>query len=342
MLIPDFPFIKYNELICFVNPSGLVELRVRKDRIARYLKNNDKMLQYLRRKIGDNMIFKITSYENIPETYLIIRHPLQDFNKFELTFTISILTMEQVKFVQDHIELFNNLDFVIRACKLGPENYQYIPDRYKSNLKLLKTLRHWSQFEHIPDKVKNNRKIVIYLIKNLVYVMNNDCKFPFYLDCIYSIYPCLSYEFRKDPEIVSLSLSDLCRNYNQAEQIISWIPDNLFNDRNFILSLDINISSGIYRHLSIELQRDYEILLKFGYRYISNDEAYNRIMTPEMKSDVELHKKLMKLNPNIHTIATNNPNNTNIVPKIKYTPIILRLIYGVSNILLHIYRKFKS
>jgi hypothetical protein len=139
-----------------------------------------------------------------------------------------------------------------------------------------------------------------------------------------TIYPFLSYEFRKDLEIVSLSLSDLCRNYNQAEQIISWIPDNLFNDRNFILSLDIDVSSGIYRHLSIELQRDYEILLKFGYRYISSDEAYNRIMTPEMKSDVELHRKLMELNPNIRIIAT---NNTNIVPKIKYTPIILRLIY---------------
>jgi hypothetical protein len=172
--------------------------------------------------------------------------------------------------------------------------------------------------------VKNNRKIVIYLIKNLIYEMEHDLGRLYYLQCIYTIYPFLSYEFRKDPEIVSLSLSDLCRNYNQAEQIISWIPDNLFNDRNFILSLDIDVSSGIYRHLSIELQRDYEILLKFGYRYISSDEAYNRIMTPEMKSDVELHKKLMELNPNIHIIAA---NNTNIVPKIKYTPIILRLIY---------------
>jgi hypothetical protein len=170
MLIPDFT-LTYNETIYFVNPSGLVELRVRKDRIARYFKNNDKMLQYLRRKISDNTIFKITPYESIPETYLIIRHPLQDINKFEPIYAISILTMEQVKFVQDHIELFNNLDFVIRACKLGPENYQYIPDRYKSNLKLLKTLRHWSQFEHIPDKVKNNRKLVIYLIKNLIYEM---------------------------------------------------------------------------------------------------------------------------------------------------------------------------
>jgi hypothetical protein len=340
MLIPDFTLIPYNEPIWFVNLSGMVELRVRKERIDRYLKNNDKILQYLRRKIGDNTIFKITPYESIPETYLIIRHPLQDFNKFEPTYAISILTMEQVKFVQDHIELFNNLDFVIRACKLGPENYQYIPDRYKSNLKLLKTLRHWSQFEHIPDKVKNNRKIVIYLIKNLIYEMAHGLGRSFYLQCIYTIYPFLSYDFRKDPEIVSLSLSDLCRNYNQAEQIISCIPDNLFNNRNFVLSLDINVSSGIYRHLSIELQRDYEILLKFGYRYIStNADAYNRIMTPEMKSDVELHKKLMELNPNIHIIAT---NNTNIIPKIKYTPIILGLIYGVSNILLRIYRKFKS
>jgi hypothetical protein len=110
MLIPDFPFIRYNELICFVNPSGLVELRVRKDRIDRYLKNNDKMLQYLRRKIGDNTIFKITPYESIPESYLIIRHPLQDFNEFKKAY-IMCPYIDRLKFVNKHIELFNNPDF---------------------------------------------------------------------------------------------------------------------------------------------------------------------------------------------------------------------------------------
>jgi hypothetical protein len=145
MLIPDFPFIRYSETICFVNPSGLVELRVRKDRIDR----TKKLIKYLRRKIGDNTIYKIIPYDNVyvgalnNKSYMIIRHPLQDINEFlrafdefysKYTHTYTTHAKTAIyKFIDDHIELFNNLGFVSKFCKYNPTCYSYIPAHFKSN-----------------------------------------------------------------------------------------------------------------------------------------------------------------------------------------------------------------
>ncbi len=88
MLIPK-SFHQPN-IVYFVNSSGLVELRIRKSRIAKYLTSiyNDKLLEYVRRKTGDDTIIDLTRgdiYGNI--TYVIFRTQFQKIFD-EVTFLI--------------------------------------------------------------------------------------------------------------------------------------------------------------------------------------------------------------------------------------------------------------
>jgi hypothetical protein len=316
MLILDFTLI-YSEIICFVNLSGLVELRVRKDRVDRYLTNNDKMLQYLRRKIGDKLIYKITPYERImgDEAYMIIRHPLQDIKEFIRVYNKLSNTISR-NFVRKNIDLFNNLDFVIRFSKIAPIQYQYLPERFKHNRKVLEAVIFHDQFQYFPDKIKNNRNLVIYLIRLRG---PSTCSFIKLINLHYrkinTLFRYLPYEFRKDLEIISLAMDDTLADA-ACYSVMSHIPDNLINDRNFILSFNdcnINILSNIYYSLSMELARDYEILVKLGYRIMGYKSDYSRIMTPEMKSNIELHRKLVKLNPSIYNLMSEELQN--IIPK---------------------------
>jgi len=162
MFILDLPDLG-SEKVCFVNPSGLIELWVTKSRFIRY-KKPDRLLQYLRRKLGDKTIHKIVPYEN--DSYSIIRHPLQDFREF-IKSCDEYVNGEYYKwysdedqdgkdrsiagrrdymvkciklFITTHIELFNSLDFVITFCDKCPSMYPLMPDRFKSNNELLKIM----------------------------------------------------------------------------------------------------------------------------------------------------------------------------------------------------------
>jgi hypothetical protein len=74
---------------------------------------------------------------------MIIRHPLQDINEFlrafdefysKYTHTYTTHAKTAIhKFIDDHIELFNNLGFVSKFCKYNPTCYSYIPAHFKSN-----------------------------------------------------------------------------------------------------------------------------------------------------------------------------------------------------------------
>jgi hypothetical protein len=306
----------------------MVELRVRKERIDRYLTNleedNDKLLQYLRRKIGDELIYKILPIISKNDcdldstSYMIIRHPLQDIDEFSRVYNdLCMEYNDQVKFIRDHIELFNNLEFVIGFSKVYPTKYQYLPERFKSNKIILQSVIYNEQFQYFPDKIKNDRNLVIYLILLRGPDINSfmGAKNLRHHTKIRTIFQYLPYEFRKDPEIVSLAVLDILPDCIYMH-IIAHIPDNLINDRNFVLSLnigDINVSTKLCNYLSLELKRDYDILLKHGYSIIGYKLEYDRIMTPEMKSDVELHKKLIYLNPNIYYLMSEELKN--IIPK---------------------------
>jgi hypothetical protein len=102
--------------------------------------------------------------------------------------------------------------------------------------------------------------------------------------------------------------------------IVVNIPDNLINNRDFLLSIckfmpdDCYDSlSLLYSYTSIKLKRDYEILLQMGYQYIGHKPKYTEIMTFKMKSDIELHRKLVKLNPKIYGLMSTKLKN--IIPK---------------------------
>ena len=297
MFILDLPDLRDPcEKLCFVNPSGLVELWVTKSRISRY-KKPDRVLRYLRRKLGDETIHKIIPYET--DSYSIIRHPLQDVNKFikeiHKRFKISKCAFDFAKFTRKHIELFNHLNFVIKFCYEYPSMYHLVPIRFKSNIKLLDTVLEsdQAQFKNIPYVMKNNRDLVIYLIKQ------TQRKWDVTL-----IYRHLSYELRKDPEILSVTLIHSIKVYDDGfkHNIVDHIPDNLINNRNFILSLNINTPSALYRFLDRNMQQDYDIILKFGY--FDDRDEYNNIMTPDMKLDIELHKKLISNNAHIFRYMT--------------------------------------
>jgi hypothetical protein len=202
-----------------------------------------------------------------------------------------------------------------------------MPDKFKSNMKLIKTVLSDNSYYYIdfPDRIKNNKKVLAILLFKEPYkfylipkTFKNDRQFIIYLlsrgKSIY-IYKDLYVRFKKDPEIVSMQLSVL-QDCLLFSDVIANIPDNLIKDRNFILSLrfdNIDISMRFYSHLSTELQRDYDILLKHGYSSMSQVGIYYRIMTPEMKSDIELHIKLVKLNPSIYDLMSEKLKN--IIPK---------------------------
>jgi hypothetical protein len=339
MFIFSLPYHKNRKVIYFVNLSGLIELRIWNTRITRYIKNtnyitkvisNNRLIKHLRRKLNDNTIYKIIPYDNIYNnmSYLILRHPLQDFGAFEQIYkqiyeqylykygpnnceNDYINYTDRIEFLNKNIELFNDLCFVYKVLDYDVKIYQYIPDRFKCNKQILVNVIKHRNYELIPDKVKNNRKLAIFMVT---------VKTNYFHACM--IYQYLPYKFRKDPEIVSLALT----NMNQgavSECIIDHIPDNLINDRNFVLSLtintvspekfyhindlnwkglNINIAPDIYRYLSIVLQRDYDILIRFGYYFIADKVIYNRIMTHEMKFDIGLHKKLIELNLKIYNL----------------------------------------
>jgi hypothetical protein len=248
---------------------------------------------------------------------MIIRHPLQNIDEFIRVYNnLRMEYNDQVKFIRDHIDLFNNLEFVIWFIKVYPTKYQYLPERFKRNKIILKSVIYNEQFQYFPDKIKNDRNLVIYLIR----LRGPDTYSPIIIKIIHhrkicTIFRYLPYEFRKDPEIVSLAVLDILPDCIYIH-IIAHIPDNLIKDRNFILSLDIGdikISTKLCKHLSLELHRDYDILLKYGYSIIGYKLEYDRIMTPEMKSDVELHRKLINLNPNIYNLMSEELKN--IIPK---------------------------
>jgi len=322
MLIPDFAFVKDNEPICFVNPSGLVELRVRKDRIARYLtnlddeKNNYRLIKYLRTKIGDDTIYKIISYESCSKSYAIIRHPLQDFNNFRQAFD---RCYDEVDFISKYFELFNNVNFIRNFCIYYPEShnhvYKYLSPRIKSSRRVLCILimNNPDIFYYVPDEIKSNKKIIMYLIKKIKSYS------------LVAIYQYLSYELRKDPEIVALLLAGRAFSANGNDftiyrHIVVNIPDNLINDRDFLLGICkfmpdncCDILSLLYSYTSIKRKRDNAILLKMGYNYIGHKPKYKEIMTSKMKSDIELHKKLVKLNSEIYDLMSEELKN--IIPK---------------------------
>ncbi len=100
MFILDLPDLRATrEKVCFVNPSGLVELWVTKSRLSQY-KKPDRVLRYLRRKLGDETIHKIIPYET--DSYSIIRHHLRDVNEF-------------IEVFDDYVEIGN----CSRWCKGG-------------------------------------------------------------------------------------------------------------------------------------------------------------------------------------------------------------------------------
>jgi hypothetical protein len=319
MIIPDFALIPYSERIGFVNLSGMVELRVRKDRVDRI----KKLVKYLRRKLNDKTIYKVIPYEN--KSYMIIRHPLQDIKEFIQAYDQCIGSDNRVRFINDHIDLFNNLEFVCKFCEKDGSRYQFMPDKFKSNMKLIKAVlsNNSHYYIHFPDRMKNNKKVLAILLFKEPYKFNiisetfkNDRQFIIYIlsrGKSFYIYEYLYEGLKKDPEIVSMQLSVL-QNDLLFSDVIANIPDNLIKDRNFILSLrfdNIDVSMKFYSHLSTELQRDYDILLKHGYGSILT--TYNKIMTPEMKSDIELHRKLVKLNPSIYDLMSEKLKN--IIPK---------------------------
>jgi hypothetical protein len=327
-----------DEVIYFINLSGSVELRARKTRIMRYMavpnqdkkndKKNDKFLQYLRRKIGDKLIYKIIPYKNITTTaqqehsniYTIIRHPLQDINEFRKAYTSQIYDKQceytnDEYFIKKHIELFNSLDFVYKFCEctgIGSCcHINLIPDRFKKNkhVSIIWALRcctgRRSNFECLSYIAKSSKK-------NILYIINKVGSFR-----LRNLFPELPYKLREDPEILSKLLSGfrIPKRYDSMtprtefysyKPILDHIPNNIINNIDYLLKLHTYMNfidnydiSEIYRYLSIETKRNYKILLKFGYKYISDKDAYNEVMTPEMKSDIELHKKLVKLNPSI-------------------------------------------
>ena len=319
MFILDLPDLRDTcEKVCFVNPSGLVELWVNKSRFIRYGDPN-RLLRYLRRKLGDNTIHKIIPYET--DSYSIIRHPLQDVNEFieacdkytraeyqksriavkysfqckqyhdnyyrELDQTTKCLNFAKI-FVGEHIELFNSLDFAIGFCTKYPSMYSHIPDQFKCNKKLLKIIisRDQSQFQYTPDTIKNDRNFAIKLIKQIQPANN-------------LIYRYLSHELRKDPEILSAIIHKLSKTDLDLQWTIGDIPDNLINNRDFILSLNIDASDRLYQYLSSSMQQDYDIISKIGEFYDVN--TYARTIYAEMKSDFELHKILINRNANIFT-----------------------------------------
>jgi len=311
MFILDLPDLRDTcDKVCFVNPSGLVELWVTKSRLSRY-EDSDRLLQYLRRKLGDKTIHKIIQYET--DSYSIIRHPLQDVNEFieacgkytraeyqklycavnygnnyrENDQTIKYLNFVKI-FVGEYIELFNSLDFAIGFCTKYPSMYSHIPDQFKCNKKLLKIIisRDQSQFQYTPDTIKNDRNFAIKLIKQIQPANN-------------LIYRYLSHELRKDPEILSAIIHKLSKTDLDLQWTIGDIPDNLINNRDFILSLNIDASDRLYQYLRSSMQQDYDIILKIGEFY--NVNTYIRTISAEMKSDFELHKILINRNANIFT-----------------------------------------
>ena len=296
MFILDLPDIRDTcEKVCFVNPSGLVELWVNKSRFIRY-EDSDRLLQYLRRKLGDKTIHKIIPYET--DSYSIIRHHLRDVNEFIKVFDdyVEIGNCSrwcngggccESKIIYKHIELFDNLDFIIRFCSVYWDTYHLMPIQFKCNKKLLKTvlIKDQNLIRYAPDSVTYNQDLIIYLIKS----SSRDNK-P---NCIYKYLP---HMLRENPEILSTSLNNGCWT-DIMHNIVGHIPDNLINNRNFILSLNINTPSALYRFLDRNMQRDYAIILKFGY--FNNRDEYNNIMTPTMKLDIELHRTLVCRNPHI-------------------------------------------
>jgi hypothetical protein len=241
---------------------------------------------------------------------VIIRHPLQNFNNFIRAYHICHY-IDRQKFMSEHIELFNNIDFVRRFCTYYPRYYQYIPIRFKSNKRVLHALLEYDQhmLKYAPDEAISNKKIIMYAIKRVI---------P---HCPLYIYRYLSYELRKDPEIVAcISAAFWLFDDHMGVpglhsippsiyyHVVNYIPDDLINNRDFLLSIckfmPNNCSKSLsllYSHTSIELKRDYEILLQMGYKYIGHKKTiYNEIMTSQMKSDTWLHRKLVKLNPDIY------------------------------------------
>jgi hypothetical protein len=67
---------------------------------------------------------------------MIIRHPLQDITKFIQAYD-QCNKRDRNKFINDHIDLFNNLDFVCKFCKRDASKYQRMPDKFKINKKLV-------------------------------------------------------------------------------------------------------------------------------------------------------------------------------------------------------------
>jgi hypothetical protein len=234
---------------------------------------------------------------------MIIRHPLQDIKEFIRVYDQCRNGDSVIKFINDHIDLFNSSEFVYKFCQNDKSKYPLIPDKFKNNKKLISMLisYYYVDFNDIPDHLKNDRQFVIDLFKNEV-------------ESSLFIYDFLSDTLKKDPEIAALQIYT-CRGEYGLYEVISCISKDLINDRNFILSLEFDYaddSLDLYNYLSIELKRDYDILLKHGYGCILTT-TYNRIMTPEMKSDVELHRKLINLNPKIYDLMSEELKN--IIPK---------------------------
>jgi hypothetical protein len=72
-------------MVYFVNSSGLVELRIRKSRIAKYLTSiicNDKLPEYVRRKTGYETIIDLTRGDASEKVVFVIyaREPTLERN----------------------------------------------------------------------------------------------------------------------------------------------------------------------------------------------------------------------------------------------------------------------
>ena len=293
MFILDLPDLSDTcEKVWFVNQSGLVELWVNKSRFIRY-EDPNRVLQYLRRKLGDKTIHKIIPYEK--DSYSIIRHPLQDVNEFikacKEYFGVADInnwygdTYYAKNFIYDHITLFNNLDFVLQFCREYWYMYHLIPIRFKCNKKLLKTVLINDQrlIRYAPDSVKYNRDLIIYLIKS----SGHDNKPNL-------IYMYLPYILREDSEILSISINNGCWT-DIKHNIVDYIPNYLINNCEFMLGTNIDIVSVLYPYVeNPHIRNNKKFICSYivGIRKYSKDDIdishiYNSL-SMELKLDLDI------------------------------------------------------
>ena len=294
MFILDLPDLRATcEKVCFVNPSGLVELWVTKSRLIRY-EDPNRLLRYLRRELGDNTIHKITPYEK--DSYSIIRHPLRDVNKFIKVFDDYVEIGDcsrwckgdgccKIKFIHKHIELFDNLDFIIQFCSVYWDTYHLMPIHFKCNKKLLVTVLIKDQrlIRYAPDSVKYNRDLIIYLIKS----SGHDNKPN-------RIYRYLPYILRGDPEILSISLNNGCWT-DIMHNIVDHIPNYLINNCEFMLGTNIDIVSVLYPYVeNPQIRNNKKFICSYivGIRKYSKDDIdishiYNSL-SMELKLDLDI------------------------------------------------------